>query len=133
MIAVDTNVLLRYVLDDDSRQSAVARHLIDETCSPAAPAFVHDVVIAELVWVLGGRKGGRRADIARMCRDLLDNPHLRFRDEHGLSAAIDAFETGPADFAEYLIAAQSRNLGASPTFTFDREAGRSPGFALVGN
>jgi predicted nucleic-acid-binding protein len=131
MISVDTNILLRYVLDDDARQSVAARGLIDEDCSPEEPAFVHEVVVAEVVWVLGGKKSGTRKEIARLCRDLLDNAHLRFRDSDGLAAAIDAFEDGPADFAEYMIAAQSRNLGASTTFTFDTDPGKSPGFTLV--
>ncbi|MYZ49794.1 PIN domain-containing protein [Propylenella binzhouense] len=131
MIAVDTNVLLRYILDDDNRQSIVARRLIDEQCSSDEPAFVHEVVLAEIVWVLGGKKGVKRKEIAQVCRDLLDNAHLSFRDEGGLAAALDAFEDGPADFAEYLVAAQSRTLGAATTCTFDVDAGRSPGFTLL--
>ncbi|MCF1505771.1 type II toxin-antitoxin system VapC family toxin [Afifella sp. H1R] len=131
MIALDTNVLLRYVLDDDDRHSEAARHLIDDLCDPDAPAFVHEVAMAEFVWVLTGRRGTSRAEIAGICRTLMDNSHLSFRDVTGLSAALDAYEDGPADFAEYLIAAQSRNLGAAPTFTFDTAALKSPGFAKV--
>ncbi|MGV8840176.1 MAG: PIN domain-containing protein [Bauldia sp.] len=131
MIAVDTNVLLRYVLADDASHSRAARRLIDEVCSPQSPAFVHDVALAEFVWVLGRRKPFDRAAIAASVRQLTDNTHLRFRDVGGLLAAIDGFEKGPANFAEYLIAAQASSLGAAPTFTFDKDAGKSPGFTLI--
>lgn len=91
MIAVDTNVLLRYVLDDDGRQAQAARWLIDEQCSPENPAFVHEVVMAGLVWVLQRRGKEARGQIARTLRDVLDNAHLGFRDFAALAAAIDAF------------------------------------------
>lgn len=130
MIAVDTNVLLRYVLDDDAAHTPAARNLIDDTCSAENPAFVHDVAVAEFAWVLG-RKPFTRGAIAALLRSLVDNTHLRFRDLGGMLGAIDAFEQGSANFAEYLIAAQGRTLGASPTFTFDKKAGRSPGFTLL--
>lgn len=131
MISVDTNVLLRYVLNDDQSHSRTARALIDEACSASNPAFVHEAAIAEFVWVLGRRKPVDRAAVASTVRALADNPSLRFRDLPGLLAAVDAYEVGPADFAEYLIAAQSANQGASPTYTFDADAGKSPGFVLL--
>lgn len=92
---------------------------------------MHEVAIAEVVWVLGRRKPVDRGAIASVLRQLADNPNLRFRDVPGLLAALDAYEKGPADFAEYLIAAQGSNQGAAPTYTFDAEAGRSPGFVLL--
>jgi predicted nucleic-acid-binding protein len=131
VIALDTNVLLRYLLDDDAPQSGAARRLIDETCSPRDPAFVHEIVLAELVWVLGRRRSTGRPIIARTLRHLLDHAHLAFADEATFAAAIDAYEDGPADFAEYLIAASARSRGAAPTVTFDEDAARSPAFALL--
>lgn len=131
MIAVDTNVLLRYVLDDDARQAQAARRLIDEQCSPENPAFVHEVVMAELVWVLHQRGNEARSQIARTLRDILDNAHLAFRDFDALAAAADAFEEGPADFADYLIAAAALAVGAETTYTFDRAAARSPVYTLL--
>lgn len=131
MIAIDTNILLRYLLDDDDAQSEAARHLLDEACSSNDPAFVHDIVLAELVWVLGRRPSLDRPDIGATLRNLLSHAHLAFSDDEALAAAIDAYETGPADFAEYLIAASARNQGAAPTLTFDREAAKSPAFVLV--
>jgi len=130
MIAVDTNVLLRYVLDDDTAHTPAARLLIDDTCSPENPAFVHEVAVAEFAWVLGRKPLGRGA-ISALLRELVDNTHLRFRDVGGMLGAIDAFEQGSANFAEYLIAAQARTIGAAPTFTFDKKAGNSPGFTLI--
>lgn len=131
MIAVDTNILLRYVLDDEERQGRAARRLIDEQCSSENRAFVHEVVVAELVWVLRRRGEDARADIARTLRNILDNAHLAFRDFDALAAATDAFEEGPADFADYLIAAAAIAAGAATTYTFDRNAARSPVYTLL--
>lgn len=131
MIAIDTNVLLRYVLDDDERQVRAARRLIDERCSPDSPAFVHEVVVAELVWVLKPRGEDEREEIARALRELLENAHLAFRDFEVMSAAVDAFEQGPADFADYLIAAAAQAIGAETIYTFDRKAAQSPACTLL--
>jgi predicted nucleic-acid-binding protein len=131
VIALDTNVLLRYLLDDDPPQSAAARHLIDELCSTREPAFVHEIVLAEIVWVLRRRPVGTRRDIVHTLRKLLDHASLAFSDEAAFAAAIDAYEDGPADFAEYLVAASARARGAVPTFTFDEDAAKSPAFSLL--
>lgn len=133
MIAIDTNVLLRYLLNDDDTQSEAARGLLDETCSRSDPAFVHDVVLAEIVWVLKRKMTGGRRNIVETLRKLLDNEHLAFSDEGALAAAIDAYEAGAADFAEYLVAAGARSHGAAPTYTFDADAAKSPAFVLMRN
>jgi len=131
MIGIDTNILLRYVLDDDDGQARAARRLIDRACSPLEPALVHAVVVAELVWVLQGRGAGARTEISRTLRELLDNAHLAFRDSDALAAAVDAYEEGPADFPEYFIAASAQARGAVTTYTFDRDAARSPALSLL--
>ena len=131
MIALDTNVLLRYLLGDDQSQSAAARHLIDEVCSPREPAFVHEIVLVEIVWVLRRTRFGARRDIVQTLRKLLDHASFVFSDEAAFAAAIDAYEDGPADFAEYLVAASARTRGAAPTVTFDEDAAKSPAFSLL--
>lgn len=129
MIAIDSNIVLRYLLNDDVAQARAVRRLLDETCSQADPAFVHDVVL-EIVWTLRRRRSSR-PDIVGVLRSLLDHAHLVFADDTALAAAIDAYETGPADFPEYLVAASARNRGASPTVTFDADAAKSSAFELL--
>lgn len=131
MIAIDTNVLLRYLLNDDGLQSRAARRFLNETCSTSDPAFVHDVVLAEIVWVLRRKPSSNRQEIGGTLRKILGNEHLAFSDEGAFAAAIDAYELGPADFAEYLVAASARNRGVAPTVTFDRDAAKSPAFMLL--
>lgn len=87
--------------------------------------------MAELVWVLHQRGKEARGQIARTLRDILDNAHLAFRDFDALAAAADAFEEGPADFADYLIAAAALAVGAETTYTFDRAAAGSPVYTLL--
>ena len=66
MIAVDTNVLLRYVLSDDHKQSPLAVHLIDKNCSPQNPALVPDIALAEVAWVLIRKRKRPKSEIVEM-------------------------------------------------------------------
>jgi len=89
------------------------------------------VVVAELVWVLQRRGEDGRREIAQTLRELLENAHLAFLDFEAVAAAVDAFEEGPADLADYLIAAAALAFGAETTYTFDRSAARSPACTLL--
>ncbi len=128
MIAIDTNILARYVRNDDPVQSAAARRLTDEDTGADDPLFVSNEVLVELYWLLSKRQGLSRASITDLYWALLDNAHLTFADRVTLSSAIDAYGQGPAGFVDYLIAAVAASQGAAFTYTFDRDAARHPTF-----
>ena len=131
MVAIDTNVLLRYVVDDGDPQRKLAIACIDQRCSPASPAFVSLIVLVEFVWVLTRLLKRNRADIITVVTDLVDNEHLRFEHVAAVETVIEDYAQGRADFADCLIAAMARANGASPTLTFDTDAAREPGFELL--
>jgi predicted nucleic-acid-binding protein len=130
MRAIDTNVLVRYLRNDDPRQSPIARDLIDEAAA-SDPLLVPNEVLVEIFWLLAKRQKFPRARIADILWALLDNAHLAFSDRVAVSAAVDAYAQGPAGFGDYLIAATAQACGADYTLTFDREAAGHASFKLL--
>lgn len=132
MIALDTNVLVRYVVRDDPRQSAAATDLIDSACTPESPGVVSLIVLSEVVWVLGQGYRYRRSQIAAVLRKMLAAEDLRIERSDLAWQALNLYEEGTADFSDYLIGLCGRDEKAVATYTFDRRAASCPLFRLVG-
>lgn len=131
MIALDTNVLARYVVRDEPRQTAAATRLIESACSAESPGVVTLVVVAELVWVLSRGYRYRRSQIAGVLRTMLSADDLRVERAELAWQALNLYERGEADFADYLIGLAGREQKAEVTCTFDRRAGSSALFRLL--
>ena len=132
MIALDTNVLLRLLLNDDARQSRQAQALIDRAVSRSDRVLLPDIVLCELEWVLGAAYGVPKPEIVRTLRRLLDTPVFAFLDRSTVAGALAEYEAGKGDFSDYLIGASAARPGASTTYTFDRALRRAGGFDLAG-
>lgn len=132
MIALDTNVLVRFLVEDDARQSAAAAAVVERAIAADEALFVSHVVLCELVWVLAGAYRVARESIARTIRELLRARHLLLHSPDEVSRALDAFETGGGDFADYLIREQARTAGCDVVVTFDRALLRETGFVAPG-
>ena len=129
MIALDTNVLVRYLVEDDKAQSAAAASAIDRAVAKGEELFVSDIVLCETAWVLAGSYKVSRAVIATTLRDLLHAKHLAFASPDELTRALDAFVRGKGDFADYLIREHARTAGCSAVLTFDRALLAEKGYA----
>ena len=123
MIGLDTNVLVRYIAQDDKVQSRRATTLIEKECSTSMPGYVGLVVLAEVVWVSESRYDASREEIARIVRRLLSIRQLIVQDAEVAWKALRAFETGKADFADCLIERTAFAAGCVRTMTFDKRAG----------
>lgn len=121
MIGLDTNVLVRYVMQDDPRQSPRATRLI-ESFSAEAPGFVPVVVLVELVWVLSGSYGLGRAQVATVLAALLRSKELVVDRAELVARALRRFSADGADFADALIERLSAAAGCTATMTFDAGA-----------
>ncbi len=128
MIALDTNVLVRFLVEDDVRQSEQAASLIERAVSSGDALFISEVVLCETVWVLSGSYRIGRARIVATLRDLLRARHLTFAASNMLARAIEAFANGKGDFADYLIRENARAAGCEQVATFDRALLRELGF-----
>lgn len=131
MIGLDTNVLVRYVVQDDPEQSEVAARLVEGRCTRESPGFVSQLVLAELVWVLRGAYGYDKPVVVSVLRQILQTSELTV-DRPALAwAALSDYEKGPADFADCLIGHQNHAAGCAVTFTFDKKAGQSRYFERI--
>ena len=131
MIALDTDVPVRYLVRDEPRQTRAATRLIEAACTVEAPGFVSLVVLCELVWVLERGYRYSRAQVAGLLRGLLQADDLAVERSELAWQALNAFEEGGADFADYVIGLTAREAKAETTVTFDRRAGTSPLFRLL--
>lgn len=131
MIGVDTNVLVRLVVDDDIKQFEAAKRFFGER-SPADPAVVSLVVVAEAVWVLRNPYAFDAERVTDFVAAMLDSDDFLVENRSVVESAVNLSRDSRADIADCLIAAVAANIGASSTVTFDRLAARRiPGMELL--
>lgn len=131
MIGLDTNILVRYLTQDDPVQSPKATALIEHALSEDDPGFVSVVAMVETVWVLERAYGFADRDIAAAIERTLQTDVLVIEHEPEVFGAMIALKEGGGAFSDALIAALGARTGCSRTLTFDRKALRLPGFAAV--
>ncbi len=130
MIGLDTNVLVRYVMQDDPRQAARATKLID-SLSAEEPGFVPLVAIVELAWVLSGSYGLGRAQVAAAVEGLLRAKELVVDRADIVNQALNRYSAAGADFAGALIERSATSAGCTATMTFDAGAVKAAGMTPV--
>lgn len=130
MIGIDTNVLVRYIMQDDAQQSAKAAEFM-ESLSVDRPGFVSQVSMIELVWVLGGCYELTRQQIAQALDAVLRTKELLVDRADQVMKALRAFNAGSADFADCLIESICAGAGCGKTVTFDVRAAKSAGMVLL--
>jgi predicted nucleic-acid-binding protein len=131
MIGLDTNVLVRYLAQDDPEQSKQATDIIERRLTEAEPGLVSIVAVVELVWVLDRAYGLGDREIAAAVERMLQAETLVVESEQAVFSATIALREGWGSFADALIAALGAKAGCAHTVTFDRKALRLPGFRLA--
>jgi predicted nucleic-acid-binding protein len=131
MPALDTNVLVRYVVRDDSGQFAAAGSLIGRCVAESQSLFVPVTVTLELEWVLRASFGFAKEDVLRVLSSLFSAVELTFESERALEVALHLYREGSADFADCLHVALATEAGEQPLWTFDKAASRINGARLV--
>jgi predicted nucleic-acid-binding protein len=128
MIGLDTNVLVRYLTQDDPVQSAKATELIERRLTRRDPGFISIVAMAEAVWVLERAYRLGDAEIGTTIERTLQADSLVVENEQEVFSAMIALKEGRGSFADALIGALGARAGCSATVTFDQKALRLPGF-----
>jgi predicted nucleic-acid-binding protein len=131
MIGLDTNILVRYIAQDDPPQSTKATEIIERRLTEEKPGFVSIVAMVETVWVLERAYGLTPLEIVRAVERILQTDVLLVEDEQEVFTAMIALKNGWGSFADAVIAALGTKRGCSQTLTFDRKALRLPGFDLA--
>jgi predicted nucleic-acid-binding protein len=130
MIGLDTNVLVRYVAQDDAKQSPKATRLI-ESLTQDEPGYVSVVAVVELVWVLTSCYASTKGEICEVLEKLLRIKTIVVAQADVVWKAVRLFQEGKADFADCLIERDGNEAGCSYTNTFDREAAKHCGMRLI--
>ena len=120
MIAIDTNVLVRLLVNDDAVQAAKARRFFDAQADKDGSIWVSDTVVIELIWVLAKAYGRQRSDLLVALRALSAHATLSFESPLAVQRAIETFAVSSADFADCLLAEKAKQAGCGQLVTFDR-------------
>lgn len=131
MIGLDTNVLVRHLVQDEPSQSRKATHVITKQCTRDDPGFVNRVVLCELVWVLESAYGYPKDTIVAVLEKLLQTTQLKIEDPQTAWTAFRMYQTGKADFADCLLGATNRLRGCDETVSFDQAVGKLDGLRLL--
>jgi len=132
MIGLDTNVLLRYIAQDDPKQSPRAIEIIERRLTEQEPGFVSLVTVLEVVWVLKGLFQRSRQEIANDIEMLLAADTLEVQNEQEVYLAVVSLRNGMGTFEDALIGSLGTWRGCSATLTFDEDAARRlHGFRLI--
>ncbi|MBK9262763.1 MAG: type II toxin-antitoxin system VapC family toxin [Polyangiaceae bacterium] len=128
MIGLDTNVLVRFLVEDDEVQTAKAAALIEKAIDENSTLFISDVVLCETVWVLSSCYRFSRPEITTVLRKLLEADHLSFAPMSRHAHALTAYAAGKGDFADYVIREQCVVAGCSVVATFDQALLKESGY-----
>ncbi len=128
MIGLDTNILVRYLVEDDAAQASKAARLIETRCTEDTPGFVNRVVLCELAWVLESAYDYPRATVAATLEILLRPAELKVDAADAAWAALTAYRGGGVDFSDAFIGRLNRDAGCDATATFDKGAARLDDF-----
>lgn len=131
MTGLDTNVLVRYIVQDDPKQARLATRYIETQCTSDSPGRVNLVVLCELTWVLTRGYGYDRQTVVSVLRRMLTSPELSMEEDEAVWQALKLYEQGAAGFADYLIGVLNHRSGTSPTITFDQKAAKESLFKLL--
>jgi len=124
MIALDTNHLLRHVLQDDPKQCQKVSTLLQEQAEAGVPLLILDLVVMETCWVLMKVYGLDASEWAHVLESLLSDSAFTFEDSSKLRHALNLYQSGKADFNDYLILATAQSQGATLE-TFDKKLRQS--------
>lgn len=131
MIAIDTNVLVRFLVRDDEAQAESARRRLKLAEERRERLFVPLLVVLETIWVLESAYDKTRPEILECIRDMRQMPVFEFQEDRAIEAFLNDGLVYKADLSDILIAYSAENAGCDGGITFDKAAARLPFFSLL--
>ena len=128
MKGLDTNVIVRYLVQDDPKQAAQAAAFIVQYCTSKNPGFIGHITLCELAWVLESCYDQSRDEIAVVIEHLLQVEQLEVMQPHIVWQALSDYKQSNADFSDHLLARANEAQGCDVTVTFDKKAGNQAAF-----
>jgi predicted nucleic-acid-binding protein len=131
VIGLDTNVVIRYLTQDDAKQAALASRLFEHTLSVERPGFISLITLCEIAWVLAECYEADKARIRGVIEGLLGSKQIIVEDAELVWKALRSWEKSPADFSDALMGQALAARGCDKIVTFDKSAAKLPGFELL--
>lgn len=131
MASLDTNVLVRYLVQDDEPQFLLAKKLVRSAVGAGETLHIPVTVMLELEWVLRSNFKFSKVQVTSILSALLSSQELSFESETAAEIALALYVKGAADFADCMHVALAHMVGESPLWTFDRAAAKVDGAKLV--
>ena len=122
MIAIDTNILVRYITQDDLQQAEATENLLATYNNKPQSIFINNIVLCEFVWVLEKGYKYTQQQISSTIRIILSTEEFAFEYHNVLWLALEEYELKNIDFSDSLISKLNHNLGYKQTFSFDKSA-----------
>jgi len=120
MVGLDTNVIVRYITQDDPDQSKMATTFIEKNCTVENPGYINEIVLCEIVWVLKRAYQYDKKVIIDVLHKLQMTSELLVENADNVRKATEAYISGNADFSDYLIAISNHQKGCTYTVSFDK-------------
>lgn len=131
MIGLDTNVLVRYLVQDDAAQAKLASAAIESAAGRGERLRLSAVTLCELVWVLESAYDQTRADVARALEQIVRTADFALEHADHVRTAVEQYRSTSADFSDALIGLVNATAGCDYTLTFDRALKRTPHFKVL--
>ena len=131
MIGLDTNVIVRYITQDDVKQAAAATRLLERVLSAENPGVITLVTLCEIAWVLADCYGADKERVRSVVEALLASRQLLVDQSELVWRALRAWDKSSADFRDALVGELLSAQGCERVVTFDKAAAKLPGFELL--
>ena len=130
MIGLDTNVVIRYLVQDDAAQARKANQLL-ESLTPDSPGFINLTALCEIAWVLKRNYRLSKSALVEIIEGLLTTKQIVVEDVAAAWKALRAYEANSADFSDAVINYANLAYGCDQTVTFDKQAAKLEGMRLL--
>jgi len=131
MIGLDSNILIRYIVQDDPQQSELVNNYLEKNVTAKSPGYINSIVLCEIVWVLKRAYGYKKEVIIEVIGKILQTRELIIENSELALLALKEYQRGQVDFCDYFIAVMNRNADCKFTVTLDQLAAKSKYFQLL--
>lgn len=133
MKGLDTNVIVRFLVQDDQAQWLIADQYIRQAVENHQTCLINNIVLCEVVWVLRSRYQISRNHLIAILENLLNTDIFIFENPDDIAWAIHQMKLGNADFSDYLIVRINQQYGCDETVSFDTKLGQLSEVKLLGS
>ena len=133
MIGIDTNILVRYLTQDDIEQAQVVEQIFNNNATSPNSIFINNIVICELIWVLERGYKYNKEIITKAIKQILSTEEFAFENQELLWLALNQYSQNKLDFSDALIGELNKEFGCTNTLTFDQSAINASNFTLAKN